>query len=127
MTLLEILLAGVLFAIITTTLSAVWVLHARAQQKTGQLLVAADLADNEMNRVLGLGYHAVTSSLGTFSQVWEVRGQRIRHDFEVQTVVVPITLIDVKFIRVVVRYSDGSPTDKPSEYVTDCFIASDEL
>jgi hypothetical protein len=118
-------LAAILFAVMTTTLSAVWVLHARVQQKTGQLLVAADLADNEMSRVLSLGYHAIGPSTNTYSQTWMVRDQVIRHDFVAQTVVVPITFIQVKFIRVVVRYEDSST--KRGEYVVDSFIASEEV
>jgi hypothetical protein len=120
-------MAAMLFAIMATTLSSVWVLHARTQQKTGQLLVAADLADNEMSRVLSLGYHAIGPSSTTYAQTWTVRDQVIEHEFQCQTIVVPITFIQVKFIRVLVRYSDGSPDGQPAEYVVDSFVASEEV
>ena len=104
------------------TLSAIWVLHARTQQKTGQLLVAADLADSEMSRVLTLGYSAVTPSTTSFEQVWEVRGQIIKHAFNCEVEVQSFPLLQLKFIRVIVEYSDGSPTAEPGRYAVDSFL-----
>ena len=119
LSLLEVVFASFLFAGLVTILSVIWVLHARAQQQTGLLLVAADLADLEMTRALSQGYHGVSDSTGSYTQTWEVRGQQINHVFATQVEVSALeengVPVNMKLVRVTIRY--GSATS-PSEQKT---------
>lgn len=95
-----------------TVLGGVWVLHARAQAQSSHLLVAADLADLEMNRALAQGFHDVSSSSGSFVQTWEMRGQQIEQHFdskvEVFELLVPNEPLRLKLVQVVVSFKDSA-------------------
>lgn len=111
-TLLEVVIASFLFSGIITVLGGVWVLHARAQAQSSHLLVAADLADLEMNRALAQGFHDVTSSSGQYVQTWEIRGQQIEQDFQSKVDVIDLLVPDeplrLKLVQVVVSFKDGA-------------------
>ena len=83
-TLLEVIIASLLFASLITVLTVTWTLHSRAQIKTMNRRVAADLAELEMERTLGLGYHDAVSATGSFEQIWEVRGQTVTHTYDTE-------------------------------------------
>ncbi len=114
---------------VVSCLTSVWVMHARAQMKVGQMLVAADLADAEMDRVLAEDYFAVQSSEGSFEQVWEIRGETIVNRYDVEVRVIAFIFLGhdfgVKFIRVDVHYDLADGTDKKAIYRLDTMKVRD--
>lgn len=112
LTLLEIIFASFIFSGLVTVLGSIWVMHARAQAQTGQLLVAGDLADLEMSQALAMGYHSVAPSTGSYTQVWEAYGQQVEHVFGSEVQVIQLenssgTPIPMKLVRVTVTYPQG--------------------
>ena len=83
--LLEIIIASVLFSMVLTGLAAVWAMHSKAQISSLSRSVAADLAELEMERTLALGYFNAVSVSGRFEQVWQVRGTSVTRAFDTQT------------------------------------------
>lgn len=133
--LLEIIIAAFIFLTMVTTLTSMWSLHSQAQMRSANLLVAADLADLEMERTLALGYHNAVAANGSYSQTWEVRGQPITHTFDTQVDVdvridpnVPIGgvyLPGFKVVEVTVLYDDFNPTGQKKSHVIRSYIVDD--
>lgn len=87
-------------------------MHAKAQRQTGQLIVAADLADQEMDLALAQGFNDIADSSASFSQTWQVKGQAITYHFQSQTTVAVIeengNPRPLKLITITVSYPEGS-------------------
>lgn len=58
--LLEVILAGFIFATITASMVGVWITYAKATSKGRSLLVATHLAERVMEQQLALGWSAVS-------------------------------------------------------------------
>lgn len=111
LSLLEVVFAAFIFSTLITLLSGIWVFHARAQRQTGLTLVAADLADLEMNRALARAYHDQANSETSYSQTWQLDGQEITHKFDsfvqVEQMETPEGVaMPMKHVRVTVFYED---------------------
>ncbi len=124
---LEVVLASLLFATLVTLLSSIWVVHARAQSKAAHLLVAADLADLEMERAIDAGFYGVTPSTGSYTQIWKVRGEEIPYRFNTEVKVTPLTKnadpsLAAKRVVVKVSYSDGIPNTPPRTFTVESVI-----
>lgn len=129
LSLLEVIFASFIFSGLVTVLSSMWIMHARSQRQTGLVLVAADLAELEMTRSLGMGYHGVTPSTGSYTQSWEVRGQMIDHVFTTQVEVTPLEdqggdPVPSKLISVTVTCDDES--DIPPQKLSLSGVITDE-
>lgn len=129
LSLLELIFAAFIFAGLVTLLSGIWVLHARAQRQTGLLLVAGDLADLEMNRALGQGFHDVTPFTGSYSQTWEANGQTIEHVFATNVEVFDLlnssSPLPMKLVRVTVTYEDPQSNAGKKSFSVDSVLANE--
>lgn len=133
--LLEIVIATFIFLLMVTTLSSMFAVHARAQMRSGNLLVAADLADLEMERTLALGYHDAHATTGTYTQTWEVRGVPVTHTYTTRvniTVIIDPTipvgggyLPGFKVVEVTVEYDDANGSDQKKTHTIKSYMADD--
>lgn len=117
-----------MFSTLVTVLGGVWVLHARAQNKSSHLLVAADLADQEMSRTLDQGFHDLTPSSAEYTQVWELDGRVIEQEFETQVEVFTMEVsgqpAGLKLVRVTVKYG-GSENEDPKTFSVDGIVTNE--
>lgn len=119
--LLEVILAAIVFSFLSTALAAIWVAHARAQQKSANLLMAADLADQAMLTCQAQGFYGLDNSENTITQTWLSQGQTITQTFTIDLdifniIAPPGQPVQSRLAVVTVSYDGGDPTGIPSKF-----------
>ncbi len=109
--LLETILAGVLFSIVSVGLIGLWTNYARAMEKSRHRIVASYLAEKVMEECLALGYDLVDGKAANSPVVHELthkyRGQTIPTRYQVRVGVVPnVGGLDTKAVKVTVEWHD---------------------